>query len=143
VKIKTITEDYCSFEVAKLLKKNGFNEECWEYYDNNSNFKHFRITKCNYDNIPYKNSYIAPTHQMVLKWLREIHYLHVEISIGSDSSTDADGNTIEKWYYWTYSIRHTIDGHMIYSNNCLLGTEYQSYEDTVEASIKYCLTNLI
>ena len=29
-----ITEDYCSFEVAKLLKENGFDVPCNHYYFN-------------------------------------------------------------------------------------------------------------
>ena len=28
-----ITEDYVSFEVAKLLREKGFNEECEYFYD--------------------------------------------------------------------------------------------------------------
>ena len=28
-----ITEDYCSFEVAKLLKEKGFDETCYQKYD--------------------------------------------------------------------------------------------------------------
>ena len=28
-----ITEDYCSYEVAKLLKEKGFNEPCRAYWD--------------------------------------------------------------------------------------------------------------
>ena len=28
-----ITEDYVSFETAKLLKEKGFNESCYTYYD--------------------------------------------------------------------------------------------------------------
>ena len=29
----TITEDYVSFETAKLLKNKGFNEECFALYN--------------------------------------------------------------------------------------------------------------
>ena len=46
-----ITEDYVSFETAKLLKEKGFDEECQQYYGN------------------YK--YPCPTLQMAMKWLRE------------------------------------------------------------------------
>lgn len=30
-----ITEDYIGFETAKLLKKKGFNEPCYRWYDGN------------------------------------------------------------------------------------------------------------
>lgn len=29
-------EDYCSYEVAKLLKEKGFNEECFALYNPDS-----------------------------------------------------------------------------------------------------------
>ena len=47
-----ITENYVSLETAKLLKKKGFDAECWEYYDNNKSFK---SSICDYDlnNIEY------------------------------------------------------------------------------------------
>ena len=30
-----ITEDYCSYEVSKLLKEKGFNEPIWTRYEDN------------------------------------------------------------------------------------------------------------
>lgn len=138
----SVSEDYCSFETAKLLKEKGFDSPVQCTYDE------YGVVSTRWTE--YSDEYTIRywqtpciTHQLALKWLREIHSLHIVISIGSDSSTDADGNTIEEWYYWTYSIRYTIDGHIIYDNDSLLGTEYQSYEEAVESAIKYCLTNLI
>lgn len=57
-----ITEDYCSFEVAKLLKEKGFNNDypkgdCTQY---------------------------ACTLQMAMKWLREIYNIFIEISTSID-----------------------------------------------------------
>lgn len=54
-----ITEDYVSFETAKLLKEKGFDEECQQYYGD------------------YK--YPCPTLQLVMKWLREVHSYNIEI----------------------------------------------------------------
>lgn len=94
-----ITEDYVSFEVAKLLKDKGFNEECWEYYDNNKNFKSFRIIRCNYDNIPYKDAYIAPTHQMAMKWLREGSAIEISIACFELDSYRYDVYEIDSSYF--------------------------------------------
>ena len=52
-----MTEDYVSFETAKLLKEKGFDEECQKYYGD------------------YK--YPCPTLQMAMKWLREEHKLYM------------------------------------------------------------------
>lgn len=47
-----ITEDYCSFELSKLLKEKGFKQEgCHKSYS--------------------MEGPVAPTHQMAMKWLRE------------------------------------------------------------------------
>lgn len=46
-----ITEDYVSFEIAKLLKEKGFDEECQQYYGD--------------------YEYPCPTLQMAMKWLRK------------------------------------------------------------------------
>ena len=59
-----ITEDYVSFEIAKLLKEKGFDEECQEYYGD------------------YK--YPCPTLQMAMKWLREVHKLFIKIGVSID-----------------------------------------------------------
>lgn len=62
-----ITEDYCSYEVSKLLDEKGFNEECDNFYS-----------------IPTKDLFI-PTHQMALKWLRK---KGIFIEIGIFGKTD-------------------------------------------------------
>ena len=75
-----ITEDYVSFETAKLLKENGFDEEVLGYY-------HIWDRKINppvWDVGTYARSeaphlYIkAPTLQMTMKWLRTIHNIDIE-----------------------------------------------------------------
>lgn len=64
-----ITEDYVSFEVAKLLKEKGFDEPVKHFYFINGTFANdLAITKNS-----YTRHYAAPTIQMALKWLREVH----------------------------------------------------------------------
>ena len=130
-----ISENYVSSKIAELFREKGFNEECWEYYDDNGNFKHFRVTKCNYDNLPYKNAYIAPTYQIVLKWLREVHNLHIDIFIGIAED--------DSYTYWTYFITD-LKGNMIvnaYGED--IDFKGENYEQTIESAIENCLTNLI
>jgi len=41
--INSIIEDYCSFEVSKLLKEKGFNVACSHYYFEDGEFKQNEI----------------------------------------------------------------------------------------------------
>ena len=64
-----ITEDYVSFETAKLLKEKGFEERIRSWYDNNGVFHEEGCRMSNSDCLP--PTVMAPTLQMVMKWLRE------------------------------------------------------------------------
>lgn len=135
-----ITEDYCSFEVSKLLKQKGFvNDWCIKYYE---------IPIHDYGSHPLKDSdslprnynfgdfyCSAPTLQMAMKWLREVHNLHIDVFIGI---TENDSYT-----YWTYFIVD-LKGNMIvnaYGED--INFKGESCEQTIEAAIKYCLITLI
>ena len=56
-----ITDDYVSFETAKLLKEKGFDaDECEVHYD------------------PEDHTQYEITLQMAMKWLREVHNIAIE-----------------------------------------------------------------
>lgn len=119
-----ITEDYCSYEVAKLLKDKGFNEDIHTVYEPTFN-KFF-----NYPLKPnsYSNVIAAPTHQMVMKWLREMFHIHIRLINSSDES-------------YKFEI-YPMTGK--YRCKCFEDyTYYSSYEEAVEAALKYVLENLI
>lgn len=124
----TITEDYVSFEVAKLLKEKGFNEPCYTCYLNKE-LSHYDYLSTNFELI---NDVIsAPTLQMVMKWFREIHKLDIDVSIEYKNS--------KKVYYYSI-LKKTV----IRDIDCLHSeTNFDSYEEAAEAAIKYCLENLI
>ena len=128
-----ITEDYVSFEVAKLLKEKDF-ETHYTYTNmvyrnpNNPNEKeelipnHYKKTRGDVNEI------LAPTHQMALKWLREIHKLCIVIEpVVSDDDGDAG-------YLWSFRILR----HIIYC----CPSVFESYVEATEEAIKYSL-NLI
>ena len=73
-----ITEDYVSFEIAKLLKEKGFDECIFEFYVGDSimyarNGEGFRLSEL--PDIYYPHI----THQMALAWLREVHKVLIVI----------------------------------------------------------------
>lgn len=125
-----VTEDYVSYEIAKLLKEKGFNEPCFYYYkDKVLMFSPILKGRNSYQT----DTYSAPTHQMAMKWLRKKYNIY--ISIQPDFPSDKD---YKMCWCWSASILF---------ENCISTTGYQcyieTYEDAVEASLKYCLENLI
>ena len=129
-----IEEDYVSFETAKLLKEKGFDESISMVYMSYGN-----LCKCNrYDSIRNSNyngitkNYFectAPTLQMAMKWLREAHNIFISIVFCFYPT--------EKRVTWTPEIS-TFDS--VFPESAI---EYNSYEEATEASIRYCLENLI
>ena len=129
-----ITEDYVNFEITKLLKEKGFSE--------NTEHKIWYVIKqfstgCHWNSCTYKVGDTTreynddccipmPTLQMAMKWLREVHNLHVDID---PSEGDWKPNIIEL-ENWS-----CVDNGEISICN--------TYEQACEAAIKYCLENLI
>ena len=115
-----ITEDYVSFETAKLLKENGFDEECSRFYMPNG----YVVWKYDhYHNFDIRERIECPTLQMAMKWLREVHNLHIIVFRYDNSAFP---------YIW-YIFAHNGDKPHI----------ADSYEQACEAAIKYCLEHLI
>jgi hypothetical protein len=118
-----ITEDYCSFEIAKLLNEKGFDDSnCQHAYNRDGKIEKY------FD--PYVDYlfYGMPTLQMTMKWLREVHSLHIWIG-------HAAGNVLS----WYYEIHGISDGKVKHIG----GIQCGSYEVICEVAIKYCLKNLI
>lgn len=113
-----ITEDYVSFETAKLLKENRFDGSCHNSYLNGILF----------DSSFDKDGFVkAPTLQMAMKWLREIH--KIDIAIYPYGEYTCNNYQFDVYKDMTLKISKD-DGFM-------------QYEQALEAAIKYCLENLI
>lgn len=140
-----ITEDYVSFEVAKLLKEKGFEGDISAYYhiwDTTPNGnKVYSVQEFSHSEAPHL--YIpAPTLQMAMKWLREVYHIEINITFGFPF---IDGKQQYK-YFW--SIVRVCDSHLEYPmddpNSAYYNEEMaDSFEEAVEVAIKYCLENLI
>lgn len=112
-----IKEAYCSYEVSKLLKEKGMDKEYFIHYiqKNNTDGTSEAVTTC--------------THQMAMRWLREVH--HIAINIGW-------GEIFEDQYKWWSIVLNMDNGNILYDEHY-----NASYEESVEATLKYCLENLI
>ena len=130
-----ITEDFVSFEIAKLLKERGFNEIC-EYEYGVPNVDKGYVLQRFFK--PIKNSeliddaYTAPTLGMAMKWLREVHHCVICIT----PLTFYCGEIVSKWGYCIWAEDNTeVDEES--------SPRLESYEEACEEAIKYCLENLI
>ena len=127
-----IQEDYVSFETAELLKEKGFNEDCYTCYLIDE-IQHYDYKSRNRDLIEGVIS--APTLQMTMKWLREVHKLFIQICIIPHTTI-----TIEQKYYF-FTIHK--DRRALAFRKDFPREYYFTYEEACEAAIKYCLENLI
>lgn len=149
-----ITEDYVSFEIAKLLKEKGFPQEYDDYHalvyneeDYEDEYEVQRMvlqtrlikagTLSSYPvGVPEPKCY-CPTLQMAMRWFREEHKIAINIRI-----------TCKETISYAFDI---WDFEIIHPNEFVGGTidlieqqfDFKSYEEACEAAIKYCLENLI
>ena len=121
----SITEDYVSFETAKLLKEKGFGEKFDEFcpysysifLPNSPRFGQTDLKKGS-----MKHQIYAPTLQRTMKWLRKVHNI------------DIWPERHNKRYKGNIHSEQRGDEALFYED---------SPEEACEAAIKYCLENLI
>lgn len=131
-----IQEAYCSYEIAKLLKEKGFDERTLYHYTNCDVLQH-NIVYNEYKNSEMLNAYSAPTHQMACAWLREVHKIAINIRI-----------VCKKTISYAFDI---WDFNIIHPNEFVGGTidlveqqfDFKSYEEAVEAALKYYLETFL
>lgn len=127
-----IKEDYVSYEVAKLLKEKGFDWDCEHYYKLNGEIVRTFHTNGSYhinSSVLYEHQCLAPTQAMAMKWLREKHNLFIWISLRRPNMG----------LPYCYELHSISTGEVIHIGGFNFGT----YEQAVEAALKYCLTELI
>jgi len=120
-----ITEDYVSFEIAKLLKEKGFDWEC-------ETMKFF--PEPDYDQESPDGVY-APTLQAAMNWLRRKHNLAISTSV-----------TVDGWHSCVSQIKLDSEGFVVDIIDGIDNGNIPScdtYGEACEAAIKYCLENLI
>lgn len=129
-----ITEDYVSFETAKLLKEKGFDEHTVMVYNQNGSFMPNGAIEDT-----YQSFYFAPTLQMAMKWLRETH--NIDISVVPHPNKEDKAFDYEFVYWNGGEIMPYDEKHPTYHE--LFEKTWEKYEESCEAAIKYCLENLI
>lgn len=121
-----ITEDYISFEVAKLLRVRGFDESCYQKYDDEGYLSFNHVGYINAEKPTEDFSALAPTHQMAMKWLREVHNIFIQVELYSKNGD---------YCFEVFKNTHRMIVEKV--------EVYNTYEEACEEAIKYCLINLI
>ena len=126
----TISEDYVSFEIAKLLKEKGFNTPLLTFYltDKDRKEGYFQTMAFTDDVIDNNHSdicYLAPTLQMAMKWLREVHNIAIDT----------------EWEHLWYAYVKPMPANPSEDDYCQRFSA--KYEEACEEAIKYCLEHLI
>ena len=160
-----VTEDYISFDTAKLLKEKGFNHWCYKCYGTAVYHKGIPISfdeECDLKSAGLENEieyveggylydfgcdnrkkdakvWAAPTLQMAMKWLREVHN---QIIIPGIRVEDPISGIINCYIVGIWYIPKNNGGAFCYTSPTPY-EGYPSYEEACEAGIKYCLENLI
>lgn len=137
---------------AKLAKKVGFEIGVRGIYTEylktqKSDNPSFQMTKgeVEFDNSAYiinnslgdlsnksYTSYAAPTQSLLQKWLRDVKKLHIQVEHCNKPLMDK----------WIFELSRIPTG-MIYMWDKDKSTQYDTYEDALEAGLQYTLIHLI
>lgn len=130
----TIKEDYVSFEVAKLLKEKGFDAESpamlYKKHDNADGTSEI---------------WTACTLQIAMKWLREVHQLHISVDASPiyGKTKDEKGRNTCGLLYWHYMASGEWMNEKYNPFQKAFVVSGESNEDAIEKALKYLLKNLI
>lgn len=131
-----LTEDYCSYEIAKLLEEKGFpiGEHLLMYVNKDGKLitdHQACLTMTNEEYRTFFDDYIPTvTQALAMKWLREEYDLHI-------IAYPYNANGKKKWCCQIYKAFNLL-GNEKYVNETL-----DSYEQAVEAALKWCPTELL
>lgn len=111
----TITEDFVSFETAKLLKE----KNCPDF---------------GYSCICDSEGNKAQTQSIIMKWLREVHNIHISVYV---FNRELPITNVPIFYTCDIATKKlsSQQGH--------LRGIWNTYEQACEAAIRYCLGHLI
>lgn len=124
-----------TFETAMLSKSKGFNVATCEYYNIVEPTKLITCAAFNHNFSAHGNTVVAvPTQSLLQKWLREVHKIHITISVNSDNEGDEE----TKWYYsYINRLDNALDDDAF---GCIADDEFKSYEEALEAALAITLT---
>lgn len=124
-------EDYCSEELSKLLQEKGFQEPCTG----------LNKLLCKEGEKPL----LLITHQKAMKWLREVHQLHISVDVAPiyGKVKNEKGRNTCGLLYWHYMASGEWMNEKYNPQQKAFVVSEKSYKKVCEAALKYSLENLI
>ena len=122
-----ITEQYVTYETAKMLKEAGFDVpvyDFWNYIGEHVEGRSDRAADYNREN--HQTS--RPTQSLAARWLREYCGIHVSIEPYAN---------MWHWILWK------INGTFISNSSKVVKKEFESYEEAMEAGLQEALKLII
>ena len=141
-----ITENYVSFKIAKLLKEKGFNELCFRLINEDGEIVEAPSQAWNGMTKRQKAQfYLCPTHQMACKWFRDVHKLLISVDASPiyGKVKDDKGKNTCGLLYWHYMASGVWLNEEYSPYQRIFVVSGESYEEAVEAALKYSLENLL
>ncbi len=120
---------FVSYDIARLLKENGFDEECLCYYDHSTSLQFKRDMRINASGIKridcHESNTLAPIYQQVVDWLRTRNVL-IEIV------------PLDDWNNWIYKMvgEGAMEPFFEFDWNKI---EYKTYYEALNAAIEEAL----
>ena len=120
-----MTDDYVSFETAKLLKEAGFDWPCEKWFElkDGTPVEWGADARCNWN--VSKDDFSRPTLSLAAKWLRRENNIYVEV--------------IRKFTCWKFSLINLNPVCIIK----LTAGSFNTYEEALEEGLKEALEFLI
>ena len=129
-----IHEEICTYEVCKLAKEKGFPLRKVIKQDGRAFFYELPQSHPDWANC---DAWYIPTQSLLQRWLREEKGIHINID------RDLDFNEKDYIYEWQASRKKDL-GDGCYRIITASDMEfYPTYEETLNAALKYALENLI
>jgi hypothetical protein len=131
-KSHSLTSEFTPYEQALELKRLGFDEPCFGFYDESLYFPNNENqygTFCNQKiDAP---SCSAPLYQQAFRWFREKHNWQHSIE------PTADQHRFEVGYnYWVWNSKTGEEYHTMSKNRPTGDWEYETYEEAEQACLK-------
>lgn len=117
-------EELISFETAKLAKEKGFDLKTQSYYGRCFPEIEFEIFCDNLDVFGGDFSCYAPTKSLLQKWLREKHYIHINIGF------------VKSGYFWHIIVIPKYDYEGFKELDDESDIYYKTYEEALEIGLQ-------
>lgn len=123
----TVTEDYCSFKVSKLLKEKGFFQVTSNWF--NKDGKKIYWTEIE-GTFKESNLIPNPTHALAIKWIEENFGIYIWAQFSIHDNTKFTGLAADEEYF------KEMGGRDLTGNK-------DTPQEAIEAALLYTLKNLI